>query len=72
MNMLTNWINQIGQLISDGKRSDYAFVWRKGRRIMWEKNKVVTPRLTFLYFLKTTVKQGSFHKKKNCDFTNQE
>ena len=47
MNMLTNWINQIGQLISDGKRSDYAFVWRKGRRIMWEKNKVVTPRLAF-------------------------
>ena len=36
---------------------------------MWEKNKAVTPRLAFPFFLKTTVKQGIFQKKQNCVFT---
>ena len=35
---------------------------------MWEKNKEVTPRLYFPFFLKTVVKQGSFQKKKNRAF----
>ena len=37
--------------------------------MMWEKNKAVTPRLAFPFFLKTVVKQGSFQKKKNYAFT---
>ena len=32
---------------------------------MWEKNKAVTPRLAFPFFLKTVVKQGNFQKKQN-------
>ena len=63
MKMLTNWINQIGQLISDGKKSDPCFFWRKGRKMMWAKNKAVTPRLAFPFCLKTVVKQGNFQKK---------
>ena len=65
MNMLTNWLNNIGQIISDGKISYPCFFGRKGRRIMWEKNKAVTPRLAFPFFLKTVVNQGRFQKKKN-------
>ena len=35
-----------------------------------EKNKAVTPRLTFPFFLKTAEKQGSVQKKKHkCAFT---
>ena len=60
MKMLTNWINQIGKIIRDGKISDPCFFWRKGGRMVWEKNKVVTPRLAFPFCLKTVVKQGSF------------
>ena len=36
---------------------------------MWEKNKVVTPRLAFPFCLKTVVKQRRFQKKKNYAFT---
>ena len=39
---------------------------------MLEKNKAVTPRLAFPFFLKTAVKQGNFQKKQNCAFRNQE
>ena len=35
---------------------------------MWEKNKVVTPRLAFPFCLKINVKQGSFQKKKKYTF----
>ena len=34
--------------------------------MMSEKNKAVTTRLAFPFFLKTIVKQGIFQKKKNC------
>ena len=48
----------------------HAFVWRKGRRMMWAKNKPVTPRLAFPFCPKIAIKQGSFQKKKNYAFTN--
>ena len=35
----------------------HYFFWRKGRRIMWGKNKASSPRLYFPLCLKTTVKQ---------------
>ena len=41
----------------------HDFGWRKRRRMVKEKNKEVTPRLTFPFFLKVVVKQGSFQKK---------
>ena len=41
----------------------HAIVWRKGTQMMWEKNKEVTPRLAFPFFLKAVVKQGHFQKK---------
>ena len=72
MKMLMNWINKIGKLISDGNISEPFFFWRKLRRIMWEKNKAVTPTIAFPFCLRTAVKQGSFQKKKNCTFRNQE
>ena len=50
----------------------HAFVWRKGMRMMWERNKAVTPRLAFPFFLKTVVKKGNFQKKKKCTSTNQQ
>ena len=50
----------------------HAFVWIKGRRMMWEKNKEVTPRLAFPFCLKTVVKQGSFQTNKNYAFPIQE
>ena len=50
----------------------HAFVWRKIRSMVKEKNKEVTPRLAFPFFLKTVVKQGRFQKKKNYAFRNQE
>ena len=63
MKMLTNWINQIGKIIRDGKISDPCFFWRKGRRMVWEKNKASSPILAFPLFLKTIVNQGNFRKK---------
>ena len=36
----------------------HDFVWRKGRRMMWEKNKASSPRLALPLCLKTAVKQG--------------
>ena len=46
----------------------HSFFWRKGMRMMWEKNKAVTPRLAFLFCLKTAVKQGNFQKKADMRF----
>ena len=46
----------------------HAFVWIKGRRMMWEKNKEVTPRLAFPVFLKTPIKKNSFQKKEKMHF----
>ena len=37
---------------------------------MWEKNKAVTPRLAFPFFLKIVVKKGSFQKKEEIRFSN--
>ena len=55
--MLMNWINKIGQLISDGNRSDPCFFFLEKRKENdVGKNKVVTPRLAFSFFLKTVVK----------------
>ena len=47
----------------------HAFGWRKGRRMVNEKNKAVTPRLAFSFCLKTFVKQGSIQKKAELRFT---
>ena len=69
MKMLTNWLNQIGQLISDGKRSDPCFFLEKRKEDDVGKNKVVAPKLTFPFCLKSAKKQGSFQKKQNCAFT---
>ena len=41
----------------------HVFGWIKRRRIEKEKNKAVTPRLAFPFFLKTTIKQGNLQKK---------
>ena len=43
----------------------HAFFWRKGRRMMWAKNKASSPRLAFPLCCKIAVKQGNFQKKKN-------
>ena len=67
--LLTNWINHIGQLISDGKRSDRFFFMEKRKEDGERKNKAVTPRLAFPFFLKTAVKQGSFQKNQKFTFT---
>ena len=41
----------------------HAFGWIKRRRMVKAKNKTITPKLAFPFFLKTVVKQGSFQKK---------
>ena len=68
--MLMNWMNQIYQVISDGKISDPFFWMEKNKEDGEGKNKVVTHRLAFHFSLKTVVKQGSFQKEKKSSFTN--
>ena len=41
----------------------HAFGWRK-RRIVKAKNKTLTRRLAFPFFLKTIEKQGNFQKRR--------
>ena len=52
MKMLTNWINKVVKIISDGNKTHSFFFWRKGGRMMWEKNNLVTPRLAVPFALK--------------------
>ena len=70
--MFMNLIRQVGKIKSDGKKTHSFFFLEKGGRMMWEKNKAVTPRLAFPFCLKIVVKQGNFQEKLNCAFTNQE
>ena len=51
MKMLTNFLSQVGNIKRDGKQLIYAFNWRKRGRMMWAKNKEVTPRLAFPFAL---------------------
>ena len=44
----------------------HAFVWIKIRRMSWEKNKAVTPRLAFPFFLKTVENLRNSEKKEPC------
>ena len=44
----------------------HDFFWRKGRRMMWEKNKESSPRLAFPLCLKTTVSKADFRKADMC------
>ena len=69
MKMLMNWINNIGRIISDGKISDRFFFMEKRKEDGERKNKAVTPRLAFPFFLKTVVKKGIFQKKMKYGFT---
>ena len=57
-------------MIERDKINDFG--WRKIRRMSWEENKVVTPRLAFPFFLKTAEKQSNLGKKKKCAFTTLE
>ena len=70
MKMLMNWLNQIGQIISDGNRSYPCFFLEKRKEEDVGKKKAVSPRLAFPFCLKTAVKQGKFQKKKKCTFRN--
>ena len=45
----------------------HAFVWIK-MRIVKEKNKTVTPRLAFPFFLKTAKSKVAFRKRKTALF----
>ena len=45
----------------------HDFIWRKGRRIMWEKNKSTTPSLAFPFALILN-KIGSFTEKSDMHF----
>ena len=45
-----NWMNQICQMISDGKGSDPCFWMEKRKEYGKVKNKAVTPRLAFPFF----------------------
>ena len=62
--MLTNWLSDMYQMISDGNISYPFFCMDKNKEDELGKNKAVTPRLAFLFCLKTAEKQGSFEKKK--------
>ena len=44
----------------------HSFGWRKGRRMSWEKNKAVTPRLAFPFCLKTAENQSNSEKEELC------
>ena len=44
-----------------------AFIWIKGRRMMWEKNKSTTPSLAFPFALNLN-KTGSFLEKADMRF----
>ena len=47
-------------MIERDKINDFG--WRKRRSMSWEENKVVTPRLVFPFFLKTTEKKSNSGK----------
>ena len=51
MKILMNWINKIGYIISDGKRSYPLFFLEKRKEDDVGKNKAVTPRLAFPFCL---------------------
>ena len=53
-------------MISDGKRSDTLFVWRKIRRVVKEKNKTIYPRLAFPFCLKTAKSKATFRKSRTA------
>ena len=54
-------------LLSDGKRIVPCF-WMEKKEDELGKNKAVTPRITFPFFLKTPKKKGIFQKKNNYAF----
>ena len=47
----------------------HAFLWRKIMRMVKEKNKTITPRLAFPFFLKTGKSKAAFRKRKNYAFS---
>ena len=59
-----NWLSDLYQLISDGKRSDPCFWMDKKNEDELEKNKAITPILDFAFCLKTVEKQETFRKRK--------
>ena len=61
--MLTNRIKKVGKLISYGKKTHSFFFLEKMKEDDVGKNKEVTPRLAFPFFLKAVVKKGHFQKK---------
>ena len=46
----------------------HVFLWIKRRRMVKEKNKTVTPRLAFPFFLKTAKSKEAFKKRRNALF----
>ena len=46
----------------------HPFGWRKIRRMVKEKNKTITPRLAFPFFLKTTKSKAIFKKRRTAMF----
>ena len=65
--MLTNWKNEVGKLIRNGKKTHTCFYRRKGWRMMWEKNKSTTPSIAFPFSLILN-KTGSFTEKADMHF----
>ena len=63
MKMLTNWIKQVGKLISDGNTTHSCFFLEKRKEDDLGKNKASSPRLAFPLCFKIVVKQGNFQKK---------
>ena len=61
-------MSEMYQMISDGNRSDPFFWMEKRNKDELGKNKAVTPRLAFPFFLKTAEKQSNSGKKKKCAF----
>ena len=58
--MLTNWINKVGNIISDGNKTHSLFFLEKNKEDDVAKKKASSPRLAFPLCFKTVVKQGRF------------
>ena len=66
MKMLTNLLKQVGKLKSDGNKIHSFFCLEKRKEDDVGKKQGSYTQTSFSFFLKTTVKQGSFQKKQNC------
>ena len=63
MKMLTNLLSKVGKIKRDGKKT-HTFIWRKGGRMMWAKNKSTTPSLSFPFALNQNKTRQLFRKSK--------